>query len=276
MSGTGRAFVVPILLGIGVAVAGRGAELALRRRRFPTYPHGQVVHLFLGFLAGVLGSLAVPSVLTADYTAGVFLALGTQQFHTVRSQERATLLHLDEESRVPRGRAYIENIAQTFEARNFLLFATALVTTWGAHALGPPWGVAMGAAAFAASHVFLRSRRVGEVATVAVAPAASEDDDPGLVITLRPRDDRAAAVLRNPGQRQALAHDLYAMLGARVGAEGEERRPEVRVDERDGSVTIRLWPVDDDPALAARAAAGVPLLESVAGPLRATARRARA
>jgi len=275
MGGTvSKAFVVPVLLGIGLAVVGRIFDLFLGRRHLPTYPHGQVVHFFLGFVAGALGSLAVPALLTANVTAGVFLGIGTQQFHSVRGQERATLLNLDRQSRVPRGKTFIEDLVQSFEAQNFLAFGVALVTTLGAARVSLWAGVGIGLCALVVVRVAFRGRRVADIAEVVVEPDG--EDQGHYTIRLRPHGPRSAAVLRDPGQRQAIAHDVHAMVGAHVSGAGEERLPEVEIDPRGGGLIVQVWPVEKDAGLLAQAASNVPVLESIAAPLKAASRGARA
>lgn len=275
MSGSLKPLVVPVLLGIGMALAGRVLSLFLSRRYLPTYPHGEIVHFFLGFVAGTLGALAVPAILTTNLTAGVFLGLGATQFHTVRGQERSTLLNLDADARVPRGKVYIENLAQQFEADNFVMFGVALVTTLGAQRIGWWWGVAFGAVALLIQHTLFKPQTIGGVADVYIDPAPIQASGEPVDILLHPNGVRAAAVLRNPGQQQALKHDIHSILGSKVGADGHEREPELHVASEDGTVKIRMWPVEQDVAFMRKAVSNVPVLESIAAPLRAEARAAR-
>lgn len=271
-------YVDPVLVGIALALCGRVLGIVLGRRQFPTYPHGEIVHFFLGFVAGALGALAVPSLLTANVTAGVFLGIGTQQFHSVRGQERATLLNLDAASRVQRGKAYIEDMVQQFEAQNFLLLGVSLLTTLVAVKLGLLPGAAVGLSALVSAHFLFGPRRVGRMADVFVQTDLDGGDaaGPAVDVLVHPHGPRSAAVLRNPGQQQAMVHDLHAVLGSRVGADGDEKSPHVRVASGDGTIHIRLWPVDQDLALVRQAVSNVPVLESIAAPLKAEAKGRRA
>jgi len=104
-------------------------------RHYPTYPHGQLIHLALGFIAASLGAVAVPAIMKPDYTAVTFLVLAAQQFRDVRNMERENLSKLEETKLIRRGNDYIEGIARVFEARNYLViftaFLTSLVVHWG-------------------------------------------------------------------------------------------------------------------------------------------------
>ena len=80
--------VLTILLGV---VAGTLARLVMLRsdyRHYPSYPHGFVTHISLGFIAALVGAVAVPALAKPDYAAATFLILAAQQFREIRNGER--------------------------------------------------------------------------------------------------------------------------------------------------------------------------------------------
>jgi len=224
------------LAGVIAAVLVRVVVMILdRRRQFPTHPHGEIVHLFLGFVAAVLGALAVPALAAANYTAGVFLGLGASQFHTVRGLESGALKNYDKGDAVPRGPVYIEGLALAFEARNFLIFGVALVTSTVGMLVTWPVGFAVGVVSGLLGTRLFRTqalRSVCDIRLVAagvrddmVAPAGPADEEGEKTVAARSGDRRdteregaegATARMSDP----AAASDDAAHLGARAPVVG--------------------------------------------------------
>ena len=88
-------YTYPILLGLIVGTLARVYMLRTDYRQYPTYLHGKIIHIALGFIAAGLGSVAVPSIMEEDFTAITFLTLAASQFREVRNMERNTLTELD-------------------------------------------------------------------------------------------------------------------------------------------------------------------------------------
>lgn len=44
-------------------------------RQYPTYQHGKLIHLSLGFVAAGLGAIVSPALFEENYTAVTFLVL---------------------------------------------------------------------------------------------------------------------------------------------------------------------------------------------------------
>lgn len=93
-----------VIMGTAFGMAARIFMLRSDYRQYPAYPHGKIIHLALGLIAGALGSVAVPALYNKDYTAITFLSLAAQQFREVRNMERNTLTAIDHLELVPRGR----------------------------------------------------------------------------------------------------------------------------------------------------------------------------
>lgn len=98
-------------------------------RQYPSYPNGYLIHLITGFVAASLGAVALPALLSKNFIAVTFLTLAIQQFRDVRKMEKESLNDLEETEFTYRGKAYIDGIAKTFEARNYFSLVVALVTS---------------------------------------------------------------------------------------------------------------------------------------------------
>lgn len=122
-------YTYPIIFGITAGTLARMYMLRTDYRQYPTYLHGKIIHIALGFIAAGLGTVAGPSIMEEEFTAVTFLTLAASQFREVRNMERNTLTELDNYEMVPRGKTYIEGIAIAFESRNYLVIFTSLVTT---------------------------------------------------------------------------------------------------------------------------------------------------
>lgn len=283
------------LLGLAAGLLVRILLLQVDYRQYPSYPHNFVAHVTTGVIAAVIGAIFAPAIDAGEYTAATFLALAATQFREVRNVERQTLKNLEPSLLVPRGPDYVEGIAAVFEARNYLVMGAALCTTVPALAAGKIFGVAgvwlVGLPAAALTIVLatrLRSgQRIGDVAVI--EPAPLEIQDAGLLVggifimnigspeaqaealrwgrgyKLQALTEAAAAKLSHPGQRQALLHDVAAVLGTRKDVAMPELTPLIRQDVASGTYGVYVTPaVGDDEAIIA-VMKRVPLLESARG-----------
>lgn len=283
--------VVAVILGTLVGTVGRFMMLVVDYRQYPSYPHGYAIHLVLGLVAGALGAVAVPALLTKDFTAITFLALAAQQFREVRKMERETLSIVDPTELVPRGETYIEGIARVFEARYYVSMLAALVASstyvvLGGFPLGLRLGVTLGSGA---AMVFLMEpavvgRRVGDIAIVREGtitfdgPLLSVDGvaimnvgreearrrilEEGIGVVLEPKNDDARATLANVGLRQAIAHDAATVMGIRLDVDEPEFTPIVRRDISTGRVVMAIVPMERDVGPLLTTVSRVPLLEA--------------
>ncbi|HEX6988002.1 MAG TPA: YIEGIA domain-containing protein [Bacillota bacterium] len=264
-------------------------------RQYPSYPHNYVAHLTVGLIAAVIGAMFTPALLAGEYAAVTFLTLAATQFREVRSVERETLRNLERSLLIVRGPDYIEGISAVFEARNYLAMATALGTTTVAMAADRLGGRALfwpatAAAAAVAVTLGLRLRSGGCVGDVAdVHPARLRFEGPNLYVDqiyimnvgsaeareqvlrwgrayrLVARNEGGAAKLAHPGQRQAVLHDVTAVLGSRKDIAMPELTPMIRQDVETGELGVYVTPaVGDDRAVMA-VIRRVPLLEAARG-----------
>ncbi|GBF72749.1 hypothetical protein PA598K_01015 [Paenibacillus sp. 598K] len=281
---TANQLTVGIVLGVLFGLLARLLLLRTDYRQYPTYPHGQIIHISLGVIAAALGAVAVPALLDKDYTAITFLTLAAQQFRDVRKMERETLTKLDEMELVSRGATYIEGIAMVFEGRNYLVILTAFLTSLFAILTAWYWGVLAGAITLIIVHKLRSGKTIDRIATVRVADIRLEGPDlyvdniyimnvgliadqelirrRGMGVLFDPRDANSKATLANLGQRQAIIYDMSTILGV-FRDEGEPALvPLAKLDMEDGRLAVFLLPQENDPEKAVAVARGVPVLES--------------
>ena len=280
---------VPFLMGLVAGTAGRYLMLQTDYRRYPGYPHGYVAHLALGFIASTLGALAVPALAEKQYTAATFLVLAAQQFRDIRKMEHDTLLELDENALVRRGKDYVDGIAKVFEARNYLVIGVALFTSLGTRLLGVPGGVA---AALASGYLSLRlmsGRQVGQIVQVKAGEVRFEGPDlfvgpvqimnvalaeskkalleHSLGVILEPKDRQGREILADPGQRQAILHDAAAAVGIRRDVDNVDFTPLARRDLETGAVALFIPAMDANSEVLLQTVRRVPVLETARGGL---------
>ncbi|MFC0214876.1 YIEGIA family protein [Paenibacillus chartarius] len=273
-----------ILIGIAFGVAARIAMLQTDYRQYPTYPHGKIIHISLGVIAAGLGAVAAPTLLDKNYTAFTFLGVAAQQFRDVRNMERQSLARIDEMELVPRGTTYIEGIAMVFEGRNYLVIFVSFLSSACTLAFGWYGGALAGIVALIVAIRFKSGKSLGDIADI--EPAEVRIDGPDLyvgdiyIMNIGLREDRRAIVqhavglmvtprsagariaITNPGQRQALLHDVSSVLGL-YKDEGEPAlNPMCRLNMNEGRMGVFLLPYERDSEKAKEAAKRVPVLES--------------
>ena len=277
-------YTAAIIWGIFMGFFDRLYLLCSDYRSYPSYPHGYVIHLSLGAIAAALAAVAIPALLVKEYTAITFLVLCAQQFRDIRNMERETLLKLEVSQLVPRGADYIEGIAKVFEARNYLVMMVALVTTGGIIFLEVRAGVFLGILAIIASHILMSGQKIGEIAEVREGrvsfdgPLLMVDDivimnvgekkartkilSEGVGLILTGKDDNGRAALNNLGQRQAILHDIAAIIGSKAEIGEPSYTPMARKNVDTGAIGIYFLPNERDVEGLIKAVKRTPLLES--------------
>ena len=270
-------YTAAIIWGIFMGFFDRLYLLCSDYRSYPSYPHGYVIHLSLGAIAAALAAVK-------EYTAITFLVLCAQQFRDIRNMERETLLKLEDSQLVPRGADYIEGIAKVFEARNYLVMMVALVTTGGIIFLEVRAGVFLGILAIIASHILMSGQKIGEIAEVREGrvsfdgPLLMVDDivimnvgekkartkilSEGVGLILTGKDDNGRAALNNLGQRQAILHDIAAIIGSKAEIGEPSYTPMARKNVDTGAIGIYFLPNERDIEGLIKAVKRTPLLES--------------
>ncbi|MEW5953223.1 MAG: YIEGIA family protein [Bacillota bacterium] len=285
-----------IIAGTLVGTLARVLLLRQDYRQYPGYPHGYVSHFALGFIASALGAVAVPAILEPDFTAFTFLALAAQQFREIRGMERQTLENLDKTELVIRGSDYIEGIARTFEARNFLAMGAAFIASISYAMGGPIAAGIMGMMTIFLSRSFMTGDTIGDICevvpaklhfkntllmveeidmmTVGLKEMRSKILENGLGVVLHPKDDNARAILHDMGQRLAIAHTATLILGTKKDIDIPEFTPLVRKYPDTGKVALYIMPLEKDMDALLYAVKRTPVLESSRSkPLRTKAGR---
>jgi hypothetical protein len=283
--------LVSIVLGIVMGFTARFYMLRVDYRQYPNYPHEYVIHLAMGLVASALGSVAIPALVSRDFVAVTFLAIGTQQFREIRNMERHTLEKLESTELIPRGTAYIEGIAKVFEARNYLamlvaLYVSGMLRILPLKSVAGKLPIALGTSLFLI-YVLNRSvtgQRLGDICIVREAEFTFKNSllcvenvvlmntgiresrqrylDEGLAVVLEPKDDDARATLSSPGQRQAIIHDVSIMLGVKIDISERDLTPLARLDLDTGKVILVVVPMEKDIECLLEAIRLVPVLES--------------
>lgn len=276
-----------IAMGVGAGVVDRWLMLRNDQRNYPTYPHGHLTHMSLGFIAACLGAVAIPALAEPDYVAVTFLVLAAQQFREIREMERETLNHLEKTRLIPRGTDYIEGIARVFEARNYLVIFTSLLTSAFAYWTNLFWSIAAALAGITLSLTMMRGTTIGDITTlepgelhfegcmlkvndvvimnVGLTKTREKILKEGKGIIIKPVDDDARLTIDNPGQRMAIIHDLVSILGSKVDIDESELQPMVRKNVDQGYLGLFFLANEPDIEYIMQVIKKVPVLESTRG-----------
>ena len=282
-----------IITSIIMGLLARIYMIRIDHGQYPSYPQGLVSHLTLGIIAASLGSVALPALMAKEYSAVTFLALAAQQFRDVRNMERQSLDNIEPTELVPRGMAYIEDIAKAFEARNYMVIITSLITSITIYSLNLlrfstpiqiTSGIVMGIISAIVLKKLLRRQVIMEIAEV--IPGNIVFDGPlltvngvvimniglkvsrkiyvekGVAVEIIPKDADASATLSNMGQRQAIQHNASAQLGIRKDVDEPDFTPLARRNAENGNIVMAIIPMEPDVNLLIEAVKRTPVLET--------------
>lgn len=265
-------------------------------RQYPSYPQGWAIHLFLGFIGGLIGAIIVPAFLEKEFSAVSFLLLSATQFREVRNMERNTLTAMEQSEMVKRGSAYIEGIARVFEARNYLAIwvSLAIGITLEALAFLGLWkilfGILVGILLALLLNQLMKGQKIGDIAQVELAPLSFDGailkvgdyamknvglidaqqvfEKQGLGALIKPKGPNDKATLANLGQMQAVAYDVASMIGVYMDVDEQEFLPMIRREPATGTLHFAFMPSEPDSEAFLAAIKRVPVLEgSIRRPL---------
>ncbi|NAP01579.1 hypothetical protein FRY77_37185, partial [Halomonas sp. MG34] len=257
-------YTYPIIFGVLLGTFARILMLRTDYRQYPTYLHGKVIHLSLGFIAAALGAVAVPAIMEMEFTAVTFLTVAATQFREVRNMERNTLTEVDEFELVPRGNTYIEGIAISFESRNYLVIMTAFITTL----LYIVFNVYIALAGAIVSLIVNRALMSGStikdivnidyrelrfegaglyvdniyIMNIGLPERQKEILKYGMGFILTPKNMNVITTIGNLGQRQAILHDVSVSLGVVRDSGTPALTPLIKRDLDDGRIGIFILP----------------------------------
>ncbi|QUH26084.1 YIEGIA family protein [Serpentinicella alkaliphila] len=284
---------IAILISFVMGIMARTYMMKIDYRQYPTYPQSYLSHLTLGFIAAGLGAVVIPAFSQKEYMAITFLALAAQHFRDVRSLERQSLDNIEPTELVPRGTAYIEDIAKRFEARNYMSILTATGTGAGFYLAGyfgnstivaVVIGAIVGVVFIVGLNRLLKVNVIQDIADVKPVDITFEGPllkladtivmniglkssreiylKNGVAVEITPKNKYAAAILSNIGQRQAIQHNSAIMLGIRKDVDEPDFTPIARLNPKNGNVVMAIVVRDPDIKKYVEAVKSTPVLES--------------
>lgn len=288
-------------IGMIVGITSRLIMLNLDQRQYPTQPNVLLTQIVLAFVASALGSLVVPALVERSYTSITFLSLAAEQFRQVRENRRDTLQNLEEVELVQRGGAFIEEIARTYEIRNYVCIITSLTTVALYYILttefkvGSTFGIIVsGILGFLLAFLLrkiLTRKTIGDIADVVPVDISFVDDvtmqvgdlkgitniglkedrdrylNYGLGIEIIPKDKSYAnaSILLDPGQRQAILYNIYSRMGILRQDNEPAFSPLPRRNPKRESLVIAYIPVEKDINKLIESVKSCPILSSSKG-----------
>lgn len=273
-----------IIMGISFGTVARLFMLRVDFRKYPSYPHGYITHLSLGFIAASLGAVAIPAIAELDFVAVTFLALAAQQFRDIRNMERESLAKLDSNELIPRGLDYIEGIAKVFETRNYLVMATALISCGFTYYFSWLQGLTVGIISLVVLKYLIKGKTIQDICdvipveftfdgamlvlekivvmNVGLPEARDKLLKEALCVKLKPKDDNARGTINDLGQRQAIIHTASVLIGTKLEDGEPEWTPLARKDIDTGELYIFILPNEPDINCLIDAIKMTPVLES--------------
>jgi uncharacterized protein len=277
-------YTYPIIFGVIVGTLGRIYMLRTDYRQYPTYLHGKIIHIALGFIAAGLGTVAIPSIMEEEFTAVTFLTLAASQFREVRNMERNTLAQLDGYELVPRGSTYIEGIAVAFESRNYLVIFTSFVSTFTYIVFNIYVAIVIALIALIISRKLMAGGKLKDIVDVEYVeprfdgaglyvdniyimniglPKRQEEVlKYGMGFILKPKNFNSRSTIANLGQRQAILHDVSTALGVYRDSGTPALVPLAKRDLDDGRVGVFVLPQEKNIEMALDIIGNVPTLEN--------------
>lgn len=279
-----ESYLDSIFIGLAAGFITRIIILKTDYRFYPGYPHGFVTHLSLGFIASAIGAVALPALLSKDFSAVTFLALAATQFREIRNMERETLNKLETNELVPRGEDYIEGIASVFESRNYLVMLAALLVSTVTYLTDFLGGLIASLGSFLIAERLMKGKTIKDIATVKAARLSFDGaflkaDEvilmnvglsksrekilkEGLAVRIIPKDDNARLTLHDVGQRQAIIHTAAVLLGTKKEIGEPEWTPLARKNIDSGDICLFILPNEPDIECLIEAVKKAPVLES--------------
>ncbi|KSU63483.1 hypothetical protein AS034_04320 [[Bacillus] enclensis] len=277
-------YVNPVIFGVVIGTLTRIYMLRTDYRQYPTYLHGKIIHIALGFIAAGLGTIAVPALLEENFTAITFLTVAASQFRDVRNMERNTLTELDAYELVPRGATYIEGIAVAFESRNYLVIFTSLIATLAYIVFNFYAALAVSVVCMLISHKLMAGGKLKDIVhiefvqphfdgaglyvdniyimNIGLKVRQEEIMRYGMGFVLNPKSFDARSTIANLGQRQAILHDVSTSLGIFKDSGTPALTPLAKRDLDDGRVAVFVLPQHKDVEKAIAILGQVPTLEN--------------
>ena len=292
-----KIFFVAMIIGI----MSRLIMLNLDQKQYPSQPDILVSQIVLAFVASSLGALLIPALVNRSYTSITFLSLAAEQFRQVRNNRRDTLQSLEGTQLVPRGNSFIEEIARTYEIRNYMCIVTSFLTVSVFYVLDGEFNVDENLALIISTIVglviayilkkSLSRQSIGDIAEVSIVDISFVNESilkvgslqgitniglkkdrerylkEGIGIEIRPKNNSYinAAILNNQGQRQAICYNLYSRLGVLRESNEPVFTPIPRKDPNTQAILIAFIPMEKNEQKVIEAVKSSPILASARG-----------
>lgn len=288
-------------IGILIGIISRLLMLNLDNKQYPTHPNVLLSQIVLAFVSSSLGALLVPALIQRSYTSITFLSLAAEQFRQVRQNRRNTLQNLEDTQLVQRGPAFIEEIARTYEIRNYMCIITSFLTVGIYYIIVSEFkfdetvsilissvcGIIL---AFIIKKLLTR-QTIGDIADVVpveikfvdeyimqvgdlkgITNMGSKSDrerylSKGLGIEIIPKDKNYtnAGIILEPGQRQAILYNIYSRVGLYRENNEPAFSPLPRRNPDKESLVIAYIPMEKDINKVIEAAKSCPILSNSTG-----------
>lgn len=292
-----KIFFVAMIIGI----MSRLIMLNLDQKQYPSQPDILVSQIVLAFVASSLGALLIPALVNRSYTSITFLSLAAEQFRQVRNNRRDTLQSLEGTQLVPRGNSFIEEIARTYEIRNYMCIVTSFLTVSVFYILDGEFNVDENTALIISTIVglviayilkkSLSRQSIGDIAEVSIVDISFVNESilkvgslqgitniglkkdrerylkEGVGIEIRPKNNSYinASILNNQGQRQAICYNLYSRLGVLRESNEPVFTPIPRKDPNTQAILIAFIPMEKNEQKVIEAIKSSPILASARG-----------
>lgn len=288
-------------IGIIIGIISRLIMLNLDEKQYPTQPNVLTSQIVLAFVASSLGSLLIPALINRSYTSITFLSLAAEQFRQVRSNRRDTLQGLESTQLVPRGNSFIEEIARTYEIRNYMCIVTSFITVSCFYILSNETNISDNSAIIISTitglsvafilRKLLTRQCIDDIAEVSIVDIGFVEGTllkvgnlkgitnvglkrdrerylkDGIGIEIRPKNNSYtnAGILSYPGQRQAICYNLYSRLGVFREDNEPAFTPIPRKDPISQALYIAFIPMERDERKVIEAVKSCPILDSARG-----------
>lgn len=287
--------------GLIIGILSRLIMLNLDKKQYPTQPNVLLTQIVLAFVSSALGALLVPALIERSYTSITFLSLAAEQFRQVRENRRDTLQNLEDAQLVQRGESFIEEIARTYEIRNYMCILTSFLTVGLYYVIVAEFKISQNISLVISSicgvllalllRKMLTRQTIGEIADVVpvdikfvdefimqvgelkgITNMGSKSDrerylSRGLGIEIIPKDKNYsnAGIILDPGQRQAILYNIYSRIGLYKENDEPAFSPLPRRNPKKESLVIAYIPMEKDIDKLIEAVKSCPVLSSSKG-----------
>ncbi|RDY24926.1 hypothetical protein CHF27_001625 [Romboutsia maritimum] len=297
-----RAFLVATFVGIVC----RGFVLRVTDKQYPTRPQDFLEQIIISGLSASLGAIALPALVDKEFSALTFFAVAIQQFQGLAKQERITLENIDNGEIVPKGSAYVEEIATTYESRSYISLFSALGASIAYIYLNKKFNVRFlgctisaliaGALIGLMFRRYLRRDSIGDVAQVIPAkinfegPILKVNDtiitniglkdsrdkyiNSGIAIEIIPNTMADFGIINDLGQRDAIIHSIFIHMGIDKDVDEKDIIATSRTNLEKNTVVIPYIPIVKDIDTMIQVVKSTPVLETSKGKQSAYKRKA--